>query len=154
MRLDIGCGIYKREGFTGVDVDPSVNPDICSPMWYIPLADNTVDEIYSSHALEHVTKFQVVPTLLEWKRLLKPGGQAVIQVPDLEWCCRAWLSHPQTDWWMDTIFGMCTTEGEQHRTGFTTLIMMDYLAQAGLYVVMNQTVDSHGQPTLEFVVRK
>lgn len=154
MKLDIGCGIFKQEGYTGVDVDQSTNPDICAPMWNIPLPDGSVDEIFSSHALEHVTKFQVVLVLQEWKRLLKPGGVAVIRVPDLAWCCRAWLEHPQTDWWMDIIFGQCTSEGEQHRTGFTNQIMLDYLAQAGLYPRSYHTIESHGQPTLEFIVMK
>jgi predicted SAM-dependent methyltransferase len=156
VRLDIGCGTYKHEGYTGVDVEPSVNPDICAPMWNIPLPDNSVDEIISSHALEHVTKFQVVPVLLEWKRLIKtaPDGIIIIQVPDLEWCCRAWLAHPQTDWWMDILFGMCTTEGEQHRTGFTVPIMTEYLRQAGLSLIDARTIESHGQPTLEFVAMK
>ena len=154
MKLDIGCGVFKREGYTGVDIDPDVNPDICAPMGEIPLPDGSVDEIFSSHALEHVTKFEVVPVLREWKRILKPGGLIDVQVPDLAWCCRAWLEHQQTDWWLDVLFGMCTSTGEQHRTGFTNNIMMAYLREAGLYPVRYQTIESHGQPTLEFIIRK
>jgi predicted SAM-dependent methyltransferase len=156
VKLDIGAGEYPHEGYATVDVNPDMNPDICAPMWAIPLPDSSVQEIISSHSLEHVTKFQVVPTLKEWRRLIAPApdGKIIIQVPDLEWCCRAWLAHPQTDWWLDLIYGMCTTEGEQHRTGFTSNIMKVYLEEAGLALIREGVIESHGQPTLEFVCMK
>lgn len=156
IRLDIGAGEYPEEGFQTVDVNPDMNPDICAPMWEIPVPNSSVDVIMSNHALEHVTKFQVVPTLLEWKRIIKPApeGLIVIRVPDLAWCCKAWLQHQQTDWWMDLIFGMCTTEGEQHRTGFTVPIMTKYIEDAGLVLANQYQIDSHGQPTLVFICQK
>lgn len=154
MKLDVGCGIYKKDGYTGVDVDPNVNPDIVAPMWSIPLPDNSVDELRSSHALEHVTRHQVVDVLKEWKRLLKPFAMAEIEVPDLRWCCQNWLHRQSADWHMDTIFGQATSIGEEHRTGFTPAIMADYIQRSGLELVSQTTIDSHGQPTLVFVVRK
>ena len=35
-RLDIGCGTFKRDGYTGVD--PYVETDIQANMWDIPAA--------------------------------------------------------------------------------------------------------------------
>lgn len=154
MRLDIGCGTFKREGFVGVDIEPTVKPDICAPMWDIPLGDSEVDEIYSSHALEHLAKAEVVPTLTEWRRILKAGGVATIEVPDLRWCCENWLFRQSNDWHMDTIFGNQEHPGEFHKTGFTPAIMEQYLKQAGLTLLSQRTIDSHGQPTLVFEVQK
>lgn len=152
MRLDIGCGTFKREGFTGVDAH--VDTDIKAEMWAIPLPDESVDEIYSSHALEHISKFEVVPTLREWYRLLKPNGTAVIEVPDLVWCCQNWLSRQSNDWHMDVLFGMQNHPGEFHKTGFTPALMAAYLQGAGLTLTSYTTIDSHGQPTLQFHVMK
>jgi predicted SAM-dependent methyltransferase len=153
-RLDIGCGIYRRDGFTGVDIDPACAPDICAPMDAIPLPDASVAELWSSHALEHVSKFKVVPVLKEWRRLLVVGGVGTIEVPDLEWCCRNWLFRRTNDWHMDVLFGQATSEAEQHRTGFTKDIMASYLREAGLTLLNWSTVDSHGQPTLRFEVQR
>lgn len=152
MKLDIGCGDFKREGFTGVD--PFVETDIQADMWAIPLPDSSVDEIYSSHSLEHISKFQVVPTLTEWKRLIKPGGKIEIQVPDLVWCCEQWLARQSTDWYLDTLFGMQNHPGEFHKTGFTFGIMQGYLNEVGLILLHNATISSHGQPTLVFIATK
>jgi predicted SAM-dependent methyltransferase len=108
----------------------------------------------SSHALEHVGKFEVVPTLKEWRRLLKPGGLATIEVPDFEWCLKNWLWRKSTDWHLDTIFGQQTNVGEYHKTGFTYDIMLGYLAEAQLVLAAFDVIESHGQPILVFIVRK
>lgn len=154
MKLDIGCGIFKRDGYTGVDIDPICHPDICAPMNSIPLPDNSVSEIYSSHALEHQGKFEIVPILKEWKRILIPGGTLVIEVPDLRWCVQNWLFRQTNDWHLDALFGQQTGIGEFHKTGFTPRIMEGYIEEAGLVVVDQTTIDSHGQPTLQFFVEK
>ncbi len=148
LRLDIGCGEVPLEGFTGVDLYKAAQ--VIAPMWKLPYSDGTVDEIYSSHALEHVGKFQVVPTLKEWARVLKPEGRITIRVPDLEWCCRHWLAHQNTGWDMDVLFGIQTTEGEFHKTGFTRRIMESYLAEAGLHLVRYEDLQTHGQKTMSF----
>lgn len=153
IRLDMGGGDYPREGF--LSVDPFTDTaDIHADMGDVPMDDNTVDEIWSCHSLEHVSKFRVVPILQEWKRLIKPGSLITIEVPDLVWCCQNWLWRRSNDWHMDVLFGMQNKPGEEHRTGFTPEIMAVYLEQAGLTLMSQTTVDSHGQPTLHFEVTK
>jgi predicted SAM-dependent methyltransferase len=154
MKLDIGCGRSPKAGYIGVDIVADTHPDIVAPMWEIPVSDNTVDEIFSTHALEHVSKNQVIPTLREWLRLLRPGGKARIEVPDLAWCCRNWLDHRSNDWHMDTIFGNQEHEGEFHKTGFTYEIMRGYLGHAGFVLDNFSVIQSHGQDTLVFEAHK
>lgn len=152
MRLDIGCGTFKRQGFIGVD--PYAEADVHASMWSLPFPDDSIEEIYSSHALEHIGKFEVLDTLKEWRRILRPGGKIEIQVPDLRWCCQQWLARQTTDWYLDILFGMQNHPGEFHKTGFTPAIMFDYLKAAGLVLLDEGTIDSHGQPTLCFMVTK
>ncbi len=76
--------------------------------------NDEVDEIYSSHTLEHVDKFEVLPMLKEWIRVLKQGGKLTLLVPDLVWCVKYWLKHQSTEWEMDIIFGHQNGEGEFH----------------------------------------
>ena len=127
IKLDIGCGIEKRdESYIGVDAF-SPDADVKAFMWELPFEDNSVDEIWTTQALEHVSKFAVVPTLVEWHRVLKPGGMMHIEVPDLVWVCLYWLSHQTVGYELDTIFGNQVHEGEYHKTGFNAQILKQYV---------------------------
>jgi predicted SAM-dependent methyltransferase len=115
LKLDIGAGgLSSDSSFTSVDA--FTEADIKAFMWDIPLENDSVDVIFTSNALEHVSKFAVVPTLREWHRILKPGGKLQILVPDLEWAVKFWLERQTTDWAMDIIFGNQLHEGEYHKT--------------------------------------
>jgi hypothetical protein len=84
LRIDLGCGIKKKEGFVGVDSKPfDGKVDIVHDLtqkW--PFEDGTVTEAYCSHFLEHLTAQQRIHFVNELHRVLKPGaknasGQAV-----------------------------------------------------------------------------
>lgn len=136
IKLDIGCGVEEttKEGYTGVDAYTG-NAEIKANMWDLPFAEGEVDEIFSSNALEHVSKFQVIPTLLEWKRVLKIGGKLILEVPDLEWACMWWITHQSVKWDMDIIYGTQLHEGEFHKTGFSAKIIWQYFYDIGGWYV-------------------
>jgi predicted SAM-dependent methyltransferase len=50
----------------------------------IPFDDGSVDFVYSSHFLEHLTKADGDRLLAESYRVLRPGGTVRVAVPDLE----------------------------------------------------------------------
>jgi len=52
LKLNLGCGKYKREGYVNIDSRPEVNPDICEYPWDLEYETESVDEIYMSHTLE------------------------------------------------------------------------------------------------------
>lgn len=70
FKLDLGCGVGLQEGFTGVDMLPLeemwkdrgyipeayennyVEHDLFEFPW--PFEDNSVDEVYSGHLVEHI----------------------------------------------------------------------------------------------------
>lgn len=152
-KLDLGCGQNKR-GTEWIGVDTHEAADLRAPMWAVPLPSNSAGELYSSHALEHVRKAQVIPTLREWYRLARHDATLTLRVPDLEWCVRNWLATGMGNGWeLDTIFGSQEHEGNCHRTGFTRPMLRFYLAQAGWAVLSERVIESHGQPTIEVVCR-
>lgn len=105
MKVDIGCGKAKREGFIGVDVRPfegvDVVHDVATVPW--PWPDGSVDEIHASHLVEHLTGAQRIFFVNEAFRVLKPGAKATIVTP--HWAsCRAYgdLTHqwpPVSEFW-------------------------------------------------------
>jgi Methyltransferase domain len=132
LMLDIGSGGLSTDSkFTSVDLFTEC--DIQASMWEIPLPDKSVTGIFSSNALEHISKYQVIPTLLEWHRLLEVGGRIQLIVPDLEWICRWWLEHQEDlGWSLDIVFGHQLHEGEYHKTGFTPFILEHYFRATGV----------------------
>jgi hypothetical protein len=81
VRLELGCGTRRRDGFIGVDrVDlPGVDivADLEDGLGFLP--DSSVDEMQSKSLFEHVRDFEGL--MAEVVRVLKPGGQAHVYVP-------------------------------------------------------------------------
>jgi len=97
LKLDLGCGPHKREGFTGVDRHPFEGVDqvvdLTKP-W--PWKDGSVIEAHCSHFIEHLTAPQRVLFCNELYRVLHPGGVCQIIVP--HWAsCRAY-GDPTHQW--------------------------------------------------------
>jgi len=156
IRLDIGSGPSPRAGFTGVDFYVDAPGIVHAPMNKLPYGDETVDEIYSSHALEHIGKYEVIPTITEWWRVLKFEGLLTIEVPDFEWVCRNWLKYKDNGWNLDAVFGDQVDMGQYHKTGYTKQLMYGYLMESGFTgrTVESAIVFSHNQDCLVFSVQK
>jgi SAM-dependent methyltransferase len=82
IRLNIGADRTQIAGFLSVDFNEAVSPDVLAEADNLPFEDNTVDEIYASHVLEHMP-FES-QALQEWLRVLKPGGMLTVAVPDVD----------------------------------------------------------------------
>ncbi len=79
IKLNIGCGKHKKDGYINIDISPKYKPDIVASATHLPFKSNSVDEIYTSHMVEHVPNFE--KAMREMHRILKPGGKLYIVVP-------------------------------------------------------------------------
>ena len=81
VALDLGCGPSKKPGFIGIDklMLPGVDfiADMETGLPFLP--DNSVDEIYTSHFIEHIDNLELL--LRECHRVVKPNGILNIYVP-------------------------------------------------------------------------
>jgi len=87
--LHVGCGRQPMPEFLDgykeirMDIDPSCEPDIVANL--ADMGDvGTFDAVFGCHVLEHFTAPDVARVLAECRRVLKPGGFAVMIVPNLE----------------------------------------------------------------------
>jgi SAM-dependent methyltransferase len=98
MKLDLGCGTKKREGFVGVDsmTLPGVDVVVDLRITPWPWADNSIDAAFSSHFVEHLTGEERIPFFNELWRVLKPGAQAEIITPD--WSHASAYGDPTHKW--------------------------------------------------------
>ena len=81
IRLDLGCGNAKREGFVGLDyvAGPQVDHVLDLTQDTYPFDDATVDEVFSAHFLEHIDEPNHV--FGELGRICKDGARIVIYTP-------------------------------------------------------------------------
>lgn len=88
MKLNIGAGGKRLEGYTGIDAVERPGADIVARADAIPLPDGCAEEVLAVHLVEHVHLWEVPDLLREWHRLLAPGGLLVLEMPDLLKCCQ------------------------------------------------------------------
>jgi hypothetical protein len=83
MKLDLGCGRLKLEGYIGVDSAPIPEVDVVHDLTIVPwpFADVSVDAVHSSHFFEHLTAPQRIAMMHELHRIMKPGAEARIVTP-------------------------------------------------------------------------
>jgi len=156
--LHVGCGprdhrslpdVFPRSEWHEVrlDVDPGVSPDVVASITDMsPVADASVDAVYSHHNIEHVFAHEVPLALAEFLRVLRPGGEVLIGTPDLEALGRVLAAGRLEDTIirapagaisaLDVVYGLRSDiEGGReymaHRTGFTPRTLGRRLHQAG-----------------------
>ena len=80
MKLNLGCGPKRIPGYVGVDKEERVKPDLIADFEEgLPFKTDSVDQIYASHLLEHITNFN--PLMEEIFRVCKPGARVEIRAP-------------------------------------------------------------------------
>lgn len=114
LKLDIGCGKTTPEGWIGVDrlpfgqkwaADLSKTPweiesyeappaewgvpslDSNPPKYWFRLPDSSVDEVRSSHFVEHLTGTERIAFFNELWRVMKNGATALIVTPNWSHAC-------------------------------------------------------------------
>lgn len=88
LKLDLGCGPRKQPGFHGVDIRQIEGVDTVLDLrkpW--PWKDGTVDEVYASHFVEHLTGEQRIHFFNELYRVMKIGAKATIITPHWSNAC-------------------------------------------------------------------
>lgn len=82
MKLNLGAGDQRFEGFVNIDYDKNANPDYCFNMetdpW--PFEDNSVDQVIAHHVLEHMGE-GYFHCLQELYRVCEHGAMIDILVP-------------------------------------------------------------------------
>jgi hypothetical protein len=84
LKLDLGCGTRKQEGFIGVDKVKGEKVDVVCDLgrgrW--PWKNNSVGEVFCSHMLEHLKPLERINFANELWRVLAPGAKAKIITPN------------------------------------------------------------------------
>ena len=155
VRLHLGAGAERREGWLNVDLNPATRPDIVASVEALPMVpDASVDEIEAHHLFEHLTYTQATTALQEWRRILRPGGTLSLELPNMEACIRLLGQHFDAqghDLAMVGLYGWppdIDREGtfQTHKWGWTPATLTRALQTAGFGEVTEQPVTQGWRP--------
>ena len=135
MKINIG-GETKKDGWKNLNVQEKPNVDIVGNINDLSQFENeSIEEIYASHVVEHVDKKTIHPTLKGIFRILKKGGKFYVSVPDMDVLCHFFLSplaNKETKFHtMIMIFGGQVDNYDYHYLGWNYEFLHDFLIEAG-----------------------
>ena len=142
-KLNVGCGLDKREGYTNVDINGFHDPDLIADITDMhQVEDGAAEEVLAQDVLEHVPSTKVMPALVEWNRTLCLEGILRVRVPDLKSIASMLLAGaPQADL-IQMLYGTQSYAGDFHMSGFTVEILTDMLEEAGFALSSVEIVDA------------
>lgn len=79
VAYNLGSGDTRWPGWIGVDIDPRA--DLQSDLRKLPIESDSADAVAAIHVVEHFYEWEVPELLTEWKRILKPGGKMILELP-------------------------------------------------------------------------
>jgi predicted SAM-dependent methyltransferase len=132
IRLHLGCGAKNLDGWIHIDAQtqPHLNyKTTIDNLWMFK--DNTVDEIYACHVLEHVGRKEVAKVIQEWNRVLKKGGIVRISVPDWDAVVEHYQTHKSIQDIMGLVVGGQLDQFDYHCVLFNLVSMKQILMDAG-----------------------
>ncbi len=141
MKLHVG-GTTPLAGWTILNIQPGPHIDVVGDCIDLGgFATGSVDEIYASHVLEHLGFRDELPrALVEWHRVLAPGGRLRVSVPDLMTLCRLFVdpnvSQRVRDYVVRVLYGSQEDPHDFHKMGFTLESLSAHLTAAGFHKVM------------------
>ena len=89
LKVNIGCGKDKREGYVNLDISSNVGADIvCDIEEGLPFKDNECEEIICLDVLEQISSAdKFVFVMNELWRVTKLGGSVHVRVPNAKDIC-------------------------------------------------------------------
>jgi glycosyltransferase involved in cell wall biosynthesis len=102
LKLNLGCGYRKLDGYVNIDNRIQVEPDQCLDILDgLPFDDNSVSVVRAYDFLEHIPIGKTVFVMEEIWRVLKPGGLFESMTPDAEHGQGAFQDPTHVSFWVE-----------------------------------------------------
>ena len=133
LKLNLGCGHIPLQYYLNVDRRELPGVDIVAEVDELPFEQEEIDEILSTHLLEHFPQEYLNRKLLPYLfKLLRKGGEFRAVVPDAEAMIKEYSKGEyQYDDMREVIYGAQDYEGDFHFNMFTPLSLERILKDSG-----------------------
>lgn len=142
MRVELGSGLYPRNGYTHLDIDSSLPCiEVVGDIRRLPFAYCSIDEILIVNVLEHFFYDEIVQILHDLYAILRTGGVIKCYVPDILQIterivkCESRPNYSVSDIvsYIGYIYGN-KQKYYQHHFGFTARLLAHLLDMAGFII--------------------
>ena len=102
MKINLGCGKRKLNGFLNCDNRKEVNPDlVCDVADGLPFEDSSIEEVKAIDFLEHIPLGKTIGVIEDIWRVLIPGGIFESFTPDAEYGQGAFQDPMHLSFWVE-----------------------------------------------------
>ena len=132
MKLHIGAGVKYLPVYKHMDMIKRDHIDFVGNANDLSfLSNNSVDEIYACHILEHIGRLDIAAVLVEWNRVLCSSGVLRVAVPDFEAIVNEYLEYRDLNKVLGLLYGGQGYEYNFHFQVFDFNRLKDLLEQSG-----------------------
>jgi predicted SAM-dependent methyltransferase len=133
IRVNLGCGHKPIEGYLNVDQRALPKVDIRADILDLPFEQNTVQEIFAAHLVEHFTAQSLRTEVLPyWHSLLAPQGVLRLIAPNAQAMIMAYANQKMPfDQLTTVLLGMQEYDGDFHFAMLSPENLTKLLQEAG-----------------------
>ncbi|MBF0556172.1 MAG: methyltransferase domain-containing protein [Nitrospirae bacterium] len=125
ISLNMGCGGLRfistpETAWINIDARRDVGADKVADFKNLDYSNGSIARIVCIHALEHLPRQDAEMALKEWYRILRVGGELVIEVPNFDLTVKEYLEgdDAKKDVRITNIYGLQRFSGDQHCWGY------------------------------------
>jgi predicted SAM-dependent methyltransferase len=143
LNLHIG-GKERHDGWKILNIQAGPHVDYVGDLRNLSqFSEGSVNRIYASHVLEHVAQREIVDVLKGIHRVLRPRGEFLVSVPDMDILCHLFINPvlPAEARWqvMRMLFGGQVDDNDFHYIGLNQQFLESFLRKAG-FISMRRVI--------------
>ena len=146
MKLNVGSGLVREEGYVNLDLDVEMKPHVVGEALLLPFKEGVFEQVKALHLIEHLPYRLQVQFLKECHRVLKDEGELFLEFPDTELCMERFLNNykGQRDWWLVCIYGGQNSKYDFHHSPVIWDTLERDMYGVGFSIVKKQLNDYRG----------
>jgi len=136
IKLHLGCGNKHIDNYINIDIRylPGVD-EVNNVKFLRNYKNDSVDEIYCCHTLEHFGRWEYKDVLKRWFEILKPGGIMRLAVPDFKSICEYYTKTNDLKTLIGLLYGGQDYDENFHYMTFDFELLKDDLLNIGFSVI-------------------
>ena len=141
LKLHLGCGGEHLKGYINIDIIKRSGIDMIADARHLPFQEGSAEVIESYHLIEHIPRYEVLPMLKHWHAILIPSGKGIIECPDFDKTCEAYLKGAEG--LLSYIFGGQRWPSDTHYFGYNFKRLKKLLEEAGFTQIIEKPAQDY-----------